>query len=380
MLLLLHPLLAQRLLWHREYSGTGTGPEQIEDATIDDDLNVYVTGWTRWPDYKITTIKYNVYGDTVWTDTSDVPGSGDCGKSICLDASGNVYVAGYSTDGGNGIQLVVIKYDSLGNNVWCKTEDLNTGNIYIKIAVDTDIGVYVATQKGNNPWLEKRHKDTGELIWMKSVSTSSEAFWTDIVLDAGDTIYVGGTVLGWGEDQDEWVCAAKYEPTYGFNYWFNEYEPMNSCYAIDIDNDGNLYVAGTKDKNYLTIRKLRSDNGDTFWQYTHPDRSKYSKQSAKFIEVYRPTDEVYITGYTTPNDNVITIALDCDSGDPMWTREYDVSSGDRGYELAVTDEHVYVSGYATNPNTGQDMNMMVSNLPIPLLKPMAIKYMWCGNT
>jgi hypothetical protein len=77
-LLLLQPLLAQMLLWDEVFSGTGSRTEWLNDATIDNNLNVYVTGYTSWSSFqsgdRITTIKYDKNGDIVWWDTLKIYG------------------------------------------------------------------------------------------------------------------------------------------------------------------------------------------------------------------------------------------------------------------------------------------------------------------
>ena len=58
----------------------------------------------------------NVLWESRYTSTGQNP---DTGKEIEIDASGNVYVVGTSyTNATNGFDIVTIKYDALGNQLW----------------------------------------------------------------------------------------------------------------------------------------------------------------------------------------------------------------------------------------------------------------------
>ena len=98
------------------------------DIAIDNNDNVYITGWTHGGfdnqtyaggrDYFVS--KYDTSGNKQWTRQSN-DSSDDSGLGIAVDASGNVFVSGRtrgSMDGnanrGN-YDSFVVKYDSNGN-------------------------------------------------------------------------------------------------------------------------------------------------------------------------------------------------------------------------------------------------------------------------
>ena len=75
--------------------------------------NVYVTGYSPGTNSgnDIVTIKYDNNGNQIWLQRYNGPGNGDDeANAIAVDASGNVYVTGYETLAGGGTEMVTIKY------------------------------------------------------------------------------------------------------------------------------------------------------------------------------------------------------------------------------------------------------------------------------
>jgi hypothetical protein len=104
-------------LWTNFYlaglSGSGSAGMAI---TIDSTNNVYVTGYSPGTNSSndIVTIKYGPNGNQVWLQRYNGPGNGnDAGNAIAVDNNGNVYVTGYETTAAGGTEIVTIKYSSL---------------------------------------------------------------------------------------------------------------------------------------------------------------------------------------------------------------------------------------------------------------------------
>ena len=99
-----------------------------ESVATDANGNVYVAGYTRGGldsntitgsvDFFVT--KYNISGDKQYTRQLGVTGQNTYGRSVAIDANGNVYVAGSTLDGLAGNTLTgtrdffVTKYNSSG--------------------------------------------------------------------------------------------------------------------------------------------------------------------------------------------------------------------------------------------------------------------------
>jgi uncharacterized delta-60 repeat protein len=143
-------------VWVRRYDTPENWLDETQALTIDDDGNVYVTGytmddWYMYCDY--LTIKYYPNGDTAWVRRYDGPANGfDGAYDIAVDVSGNVYVTGYSDGAGTSADIATIRYDASGDTVWIDrfddpSNDYDAGEC---ILVDNCGCVYVAGRAYNS--------------------------------------------------------------------------------------------------------------------------------------------------------------------------------------------------------------------------------------
>ncbi len=114
--------------WAKIYNGPGNGIDIAFSVAVDGQGNVYVTGNSPGATSAndIATIKYNRAGRRQWLRRYNGPGNGDDGtngtNAIAIDASGNVYVTGWSL-GLESTDFVTIKYDADGIQQWAQRYD-----------------------------------------------------------------------------------------------------------------------------------------------------------------------------------------------------------------------------------------------------------------
>src|SRR3989344_4449846 len=127
-------------------TGPGTNNYQAEDIVIDSEGNIYITGWvfkdsSNQEDF--VTVKYDSNMDVQWVELFESPGGGhDKAYGIAVDEDGNVYVTGYITHQFE--RIYTIKYDTNGNKLWEKAHSNGWGNdAGHDIAVDTEGNAYV---------------------------------------------------------------------------------------------------------------------------------------------------------------------------------------------------------------------------------------------
>src|SRR5437867_1576045 len=112
--------------WVGRYNGPANDDDEAHAITIDGSGNVYVTGYSvgsgTQEDY--ATIKYDASGTEEWVARYNGQANfNDDAAAIAVDASGNVYVAGWSVGSGSGYDYATVKYDSSGAEQWIARYD-----------------------------------------------------------------------------------------------------------------------------------------------------------------------------------------------------------------------------------------------------------------
>lgn len=135
--------------WVQRYH-PGIGSDNAYALAVDATGNVFVTGASTLDDrydegYDYATIKYNAAGDELWVQKYNGPDNlQDKAYALALDASGNVYVTGFSNGIGTS-DYATIKYNTDGVQQWVERYNgpANAVDIVAAIVVDEDDNVYV---------------------------------------------------------------------------------------------------------------------------------------------------------------------------------------------------------------------------------------------
>ncbi|HKX62687.1 MAG TPA: SBBP repeat-containing protein, partial [Verrucomicrobiae bacterium] len=114
------------LAWTARYSGPSNAIDQARAIAVDASGNTYVTGGAdrNGPNLggDIVTVKYDADGNQVWTARYENPGPlADAPTAITLDGIGHVYVTGYSHGHSSLItaqDFVTLKYSPDGVQLW----------------------------------------------------------------------------------------------------------------------------------------------------------------------------------------------------------------------------------------------------------------------
>jgi hypothetical protein len=102
-------------IWTNLFPNINSGNSVATSIGLDQANSVYVTGFSPAlgtnGNSEIVTIKYDSNGSQLWLQRYDGPGNGnDVGNAIAVDNSGNVYVAGYETETNGFTSMILIKY------------------------------------------------------------------------------------------------------------------------------------------------------------------------------------------------------------------------------------------------------------------------------
>jgi hypothetical protein len=100
-------------LWTSFYPTTAVVTNVANAIAVDQNNNSYVTGYSPGTNSgnDIVTIKYDPNGNQIWLQRYTSPANGNAaGNAIAVDKNGNVYVTGYETTAAGGTEIVTIKY------------------------------------------------------------------------------------------------------------------------------------------------------------------------------------------------------------------------------------------------------------------------------
>jgi hypothetical protein len=103
-------------VWTNYFPSTPLGSTSPTSVAVDSANNCYVTGYSPGSNSAndIVTIKYGPNGNQIWLQRYSSPGSGNAaGNAIAVDNNGNVYVTGYDSTAAGGTEIVTIKYSPI---------------------------------------------------------------------------------------------------------------------------------------------------------------------------------------------------------------------------------------------------------------------------
>jgi uncharacterized delta-60 repeat protein len=281
--------------WHRFI-----GSEQYDSGraiAVDSWGNIYVAGTSDytwgWPVHPHTgendafAVKLRNNGERQWNTFMGAEDN-DYGRAIAVDSSGNVYVAGTS-DASWGVPLhpytgghdvFVAKLNSLGERQWHTFMGSEWYDYGSAIAVDSSGNVYVAGIS-REPWgtpvnahaggidaFAAKLNSFGVRQWHTFMGSGGSDYGYAIAVDSNGSVYVAGTSYDtWGtpvhphtEKDDAFAAKLNFN---GTRLWhtFMGSERYDYGYAIAVDSNGSVYVTG--DSSWPWGMPINSHTG--FW-------------------------------------------------------------------------------------------------------------------
>ncbi|MBI4317996.1 MAG: SBBP repeat-containing protein, partial [Chloroflexi bacterium] len=309
------------LQWAARYTTTSSASTGARALAVDGSGNVYVTGmdagWGWGMDY--LTIRYSPSGLEDWaqrlsrsTNAADY----EAAQAVAVDADGNVYVTGTSKVTGlsSGEDAVTVKYDSAASQLWAVAYTGLPGSIAadwgMALAVDGSGNVYVAGHSTDAPvtgrdYFTVKYNSGGGVIWEKryngagaGINGDDEA--TALVLDSAGNAYVAGASFNNGAPANSDYATVKYDGATGNQLWVARYNgPANgsdAAKAIALDGSGNVYVtgnsAGSTMSDYATV-KYDGATGSELWAVRYNGTGNGIDESAAIAV---QSGNVYVTG------------------------------------------------------------------------------------
>ena len=323
--------------WSAIFQGKGDNSDRFNKIIPDGSGNFIGVGYTIRPaNYRdFLTIKFNSNGDTLWWKTKNGSGKGDDEAITAgVDASGNVFVAGYSNEGLTQNDIRIIKYDPNGIILWDTlwNSPASLDDIPVDLKIDGNGNCIIAgvvkpdTASQSRDFITLKYDPNGVLLWSRQYSNPAVLKGKDeckaLTLDVIGDVYVTGRSFNGSNDD---FVTIKYDGNLGSQIWLRNYDTggNDQAVAMVIDHAGNLIVTGEGHggSNY-DYRTLKYDSAGSFlWtkSYNAP-----ANQDDKPIAVgVDASDNVIVTGMTDvdlgPNINYDFQTIKYDStGTILW--------------------------------------------------------------
>lgn len=280
-----------QLMWSVAYDGPTGGNDYGAAMTVDADGNIYVAGYgysSGIPNTRHHYMKCAPDGTLLWANSFSHGGAySNISNDVAVDASGNMYVLGWTTVLGGFTDISLLKIDSSGSVEWSRKYN-GPANYYdnsYALAVDS-VGNVIATGRvGQQGVPDKvailKYDPSGNLLWdeLWDGPANMGGTATQLVLGADDSIYVGGHAVvgntnpngGSGKQPDQDVFIAKYSSG-GVQDWVWTYNGPDNLdeHIQDLQwgPGGDLYFSGdtttlTTDRDLLAGRV--EPTGTTVW-------------------------------------------------------------------------------------------------------------------
>lgn len=256
--------------WVANYSGSYNGNDFIDALLIDGNYNVFVSGTSQvsLSASEIVSIKYNYNGGQLWLASyNSLPSHWSQSSEAGLDDSGNIFLSGYTSQGvGAFFDYATLKYNVTGNLQWVKKYDSppSSNDYAYGIAVDNTGFLYITGESpqisGQQPDIVtiKYNKATGDTLWVRVYNgpANGRDIGQSIAFDQSGNVYVTGQSVGSTSLAD--YVTIKYNSA-GVQQWATRYNGPGN------DNDYPYSIAVDNSGNsYVTGYSTGSGTGYDF--------------------------------------------------------------------------------------------------------------------
>jgi hypothetical protein len=377
--------------WTARYNGSGNGIDEAVKTVSDVLGNAYVLGTSDRDasaevNRDIVIIKYNAAGVLQWQDRYNGPDNGDdFATDLVVNAEGSVFVTGASQVPGKDLDMVLLKYNTLGDRQWARHfDEENKADAGNALALDASGNVYVTgyitktDTAGNNPWhmffINKdyatwKYNRSGVLQWVSYYGSTGNFYDPDekgddvadrIVIESTGNVYVLGLSPGVYSSECRLI---KYNAS-GVQQWIRSLANGVRVYTggLALGAAGNVtvagnYIPGAYDLylDYYAFQVARFNAaGELLWSQVHedpfdPTQPTYHTYATATGLAVDAAGQVYVSGaqYEPDHGNIDFLTMKySNSGEELWLKTYDGGHGNDFTSTIALDAtgNSYVTG------------------------------------
>jgi beta-propeller repeat-containing protein/List-Bact-rpt repeat protein/prealbumin domain-containing protein len=326
----------------------------------------------------------------------------DYGQGVAVDASGNIYVTGYTLSFGPGnpsqAAVLLLKYNSSGilqwQRIWSGTG--NGSDVGVGVAVDSSsLGgpyIYVSGYTGSfgaglDDVLLLKFDSSGSLLWQKTWGGSGGDQSNGVAVDSSGNVYVTGDTSSFGTAGD--VFLLKFDSS-GSLTWQKTWGGSNFDYGVGVAVDSSslggpyIYVSGATNSFgaggvHMFLLKFDS-SGSLKWQKIWGgSNSDYGSGVA-----VDSSGNIYVTGTTysfgAGGADVLLLKFDPTSA-LLWQETWGGGSFDGGAGVAVDSSgNVYVTGSTFSFGPGSPSHSAIFVLKLSSAGSLLNQEIWGGSS
>ena len=284
-------------------------------------------------------------------------GGDTAGKSVAIDDSGNIYICGYTNQGGSYGSLIA-KYNNLGVIQWQRKLGSTGQNDFGQgVAVDTSGNVYVCGNSrfngSSNHFILAKYNAFGIIQWQRGITTSSPSDAFNAIVDASGNLYVSGTAAK--DSSDSNILIAKYNSSGTFQSSVQLGSSTTNTTerggGIALDSSGVVYIAGNSRptsplRNRFFVSKLDAAFTQSQWQQAFINGNSNGDFASDVV--VNSGGDVYATGQIVIGTDQIFVCKFNSSGTVQWQRSLGGASnngGGNGITLDNVSGDIYVCAY-----------------------------------
>jgi len=285
--------------------------------------------------------------DTAWVSRYNTSGSyQSAGNSIVADKFGNLYITGNTNVSINNFDMITIKYNSSGNQLWERHHSIGLGNDYGRIiAADSNQDVIVCGWgDGLSATTLIKYNSAGDSLWTEIYQRSStHNYVVDMKLDSIGNIYLLLNTAQSGYDEATILKylpngSLQYERHYSFGAGYTN-EPYNlilddDCFYVSMrSSNGTIGFTNLLKYDIISFDTIRSSRIYDGWVH---DMTKDNSHN------------IIITGEANSSLGYYTAKFNS-QGDTLWSRTYPRTPFNTWASFVLTDseDNVFVSGQSS---------------------------------
>jgi len=327
--------------WTR-FWGDNTSQNQCNAIASDSAGNIYLGGITRiGPNYDMAIVKYDDTGIQLWNRTWGGSGE-DFGRDVVVDSSDNVYFVGSTNSFGAGNDdIVLVKYDDTGIQLWNRTWGEISGEQGQAVAVDSSDYIYVGgiyDYAGGREMLLVKYDSSGVYQWNRTWGSSLHYVYSarGIVIDSSDNIYIAGDM-----DTSQDIFLVKYDISGNYQWnrtWGGSGLVHEYSMGAAVDSSDNIYISGMRrEYNNEDFLLLKYDSSGSYnWNRTWGG----SDEDYGYAVVVDSLDDIYQVGKMPGQAQILKYSS---SGVLQWN--YSSNTGWAFGILIDSINNIYIGGF-----------------------------------